>query len=251
VIIAAHARHGGLLAPPAPPGGPTWPNDPYSLGVANWSLLNDYGCSANNAGGWTTQGTVTIGSDGTAPLSPPSVWQFDYPTGFADGVAPGVQYFIHSAYTAMYAGFWLKVSNPWQNDSSNVNKMLLFFDNYSGGSTFGSYWIRMLGPSPYHTYCEFEYGDGNSTVNYDENQDTSVFTLGVWHQVEFLVDITNNVLKWWVDGVLKGSYTGGLHFSGTGFVETHFDPIWGGNGGDTKSENDYYRVDHIHVTGRT
>ncbi len=51
----------------------------------------------------------------------------------------------------------------------------------------------------------------------------------------------------WMDGQLIGSYTGVPMPTG-GFVEYHLDPVWGGCC-DTKTANDYYWFDHIHISG--
>jgi uncharacterized protein YjdB len=222
----------------APPPGTTWPNEPVG-----WNVFSDYNADATSAGGWNTSGVVTVVSDPTAPLSPPSVWQFAFPVGFTGGGSPGMEWRPLPSTSAIYVGFWWKPSNPWQNHSSNVNKLFLVMDDMR--PNFGSYWIRMLGPAPYHTYVQVEYDQ--PTVNYDENVDTTPVTLGQWHQVEFYLNRNGGILKWWMDGKLKGSYSG-IYFAGTAFgTEVHLQPIWGGIG-ETKTENDYFWFDHVHVS---
>jgi hypothetical protein len=226
------------------PSGATWPDEP-----SGFTVVNDYGWNAlNTPGGWanaapqdSASGQVSIVQDATAPLSPPNVLQIFYPVGFAGGSAPATEYLTQSFSTqALYVGFWWKASNPWQNHSSGVNKILFIQDDANS-----NYVLKMLGPPPYHTQVTFE---GGSSGNYGENADTTTLTLGQWHKLEMLVDRQGGALKWWMDGKLKGSYVG-LTYGGAVFNSTSFSPTWGGTG-DTKAENDYYWIDHVHVSER-
>jgi uncharacterized protein YjdB len=230
-------------APPPPPGG-SWPNEP-----AGYTLVTDFGWDALNTAGWLnatasdiTNGKVAIVTDNTAPLSPPYVLQIFYPIGFVGGTAPATEYFSMSAPLppALYVGFWWKPSNPWQGHSSGVNKIL--FVHPSDGSNIV---LKMLGSAPpYHTQVTTEFPSG--TTNWSENVDATPVALGQWHRLELYINYSGGVVKWWMDGQLKGSYTG-LPYPGSGFLEPSFSPTWGGTG-DVKTENDYYWIDHVHVS---
>jgi len=243
--------------PPASTAAATaWPNEP-----AGFTLLTDYafndaidtgqsvplsgGWSINNLDGYVSQLTNRV----DAPLSPPNVGQWSYPVGYAGGSAPGTMYYGHPAVKEVYAGFWWEPSNPWQGHSSEANDIAFWLTQSQG-----IFVMRMLGSGsgPYQTATSFE-GSGTST-NYDENVgSSSPLALGQWHRVEFYVKYAttatsgDGIVKWWLDGVLLGSYTTVQTPNDAGFIEFQFSPFWGGTGG-TKSEQDYYWYDHVHLS---
>jgi hypothetical protein len=219
-----------------------------------WTLITDEPFNTLVENGWNYVGALPyvslLTTDSSAPLSPPNVLQFFYPIGFgkagtpSDGTAPGTEYHTFSAVPALYFGYWWKPSNPWQGHVSGVNKIT--FVRPADGS---NYVLKMLGQSaPYHTQVTIEPASGGSTINYNENQDTTAVTLGRWHQMELYLNYTGGILNWWMDGKLKGSYAG-IPFPGAGFTEISFSPTWGGTADPTgKIENNYYWIDHAHVS---
>jgi hypothetical protein len=76
----------------------------------------------------------------------------------------------------------------------------------------------------------------------------------VWYQLEFYMKYGssssshNGVLMQWVNGVLVTNYTD-LNYVNGGFDSVELSPTWGGTG-DTKHENDYFRYDHIRISGK-
>ncbi len=227
---------------------------PASIIVTNaptgWGVINDYDMHAINDGGWNNAYAsdidtgISVISDATAPLSPPAVWQFSYPIGTGGGTAPATEYLTWAGSTDVYFGFWWKASNPWQGHSSDVNKIVEFFDN---NAFFGSYFYKMVGSGsgPFRTQVTIE--SDVPTINYNENQDQTPITLGVWHFCEIVFQRSNGTVRWWLDGKLKGSYSG-VHYGGTQFVQAEVYPGWGGTD-DTKTENDFYWFDHVHIAG--
>jgi hypothetical protein len=239
-LIGSACEHRQRAGGPGDKAG-TWPNEPQGF-----SLVTDEAFDALDHKGWlSTVGApnVSIIADSTAPLSPPNVLQFFYKLGYAGGTAPGTEYYRirGSLPSALYVGFWWKSSNPWQGHSSGVNKIL--FVRPSDGSNIV---LKMLGSAPpYHTQVTTEFP--SETTNWFENMDATPVALGQWHRLELYIDYSGGVLKWWMDGRLKGSYTG-LAYPGRGFREPSFSPTWGGVG-DVKTENDYFWIDHVHVSG--
>ena len=55
-------------------------------------------------------------------------------------------------------------------------------------------------------------------------------------------------MKWWLDGVLQGSYTNVTN--SFNFDMFQFSPTWGGNIGAQKHETDHYWFDHVHLSVR-
>jgi hypothetical protein len=233
--------------PPPPPGGGSWPNEP-----AGWTTANDYDLSGLNTGGWASvtesnQGSISIASDPTAPASPSSVWQFDYPVGYsAAGVAPATEWSTMAPTQALFVGFWWKPSNPWQGHDSGVNKLMFFFTGDPVGLS-QNLTIQMYGSGsgPFSTRM---VGEGFEDVPYWENVgSTSPLALGVWHRIEILMNSPAGSLKWWVDGKLVGSYTG-VPYPSYGFFQTEFSPTWGGVGGANKTEHDDFWFDQVHLS---
>lgn len=233
-----------------------WPNEP-----AGFTLLTDEAFDALSENGWNGQDRETINGSGltvvtdpAAPLSPANVLQFKYADSFPGGVEPGVEFFgPPSPVRETYFAFWWKPSNPWQNHAgSGVNKIamlhpqtgvigviyiMMFFNPDSGGFTI------QVSPS-------FE---GIDTRRLAPNVTYTPVALGEWHQIEWYVKYSstpatpNGVTKWWLDGVLQGSYTDLRMPADAGFIQYEFSPTWGGVE-DTKSQTDFYWYDHARIS---
>jgi len=238
--------------PPPPPGG--WTNEP-----TGYSVVSDYGfndafpvtdadVAIPGGSGWNSvyngSGYMTRASDPTAPLSPSNVVQFLYPIGFPGTRGPATAWRPLPGIKRAYVGQWWKVSNPWQGNASAVNKIGYLVVN--GGSMF----LAMYGPpgGPYELRVFPQFTGVSQDVWLTPNVAHVPVQLGTWHKLEWLVDYNGGVVKWWMDGQLIGSYTG-VPMPTSGFVEYHLDPVWGGCC-DTKTANDYYWFDQIHISGR-
>jgi hypothetical protein len=229
------------------PGG-GWPNEPAGFKLATDYDFGDaipqtqqssYLCGTRWQIIYNSGGSVTRVTDSTAPFSSPYVVQFTYPTGMRDGSAPGTIYWDSLNSAAVYIGWWWKPSKPWQTDRSGTNKIAFLF--IWGKTMFIS--MHNYG-SHYGLQVEDEYGN---TVNYDPNVTTTPITLGQWHRIEWYVNAgSGGLMKWWLDGALQGSYAN-TNFPGN-FTMFQFSPTWGGNGGDVKTETDYYWYDHVHLS---
>jgi uncharacterized protein YjdB len=241
---AAVAVTGGTGGVPA-----GWSNEP-----SGFTTIADWGFDALNLNGWTTiwndAGNGSIISDGSAPASAPNVLQIMYPQGFAGGSAPATMYYDHPAAKEVYTGFWWKPSNPWENHpSSNVNKILFWYTATSGQSID----IQMYGPAPYKLHVVTEFPSGS--IRLQPNVNSTAVTLGQWHRIEWYIKYAttstsgDGVVKWWMDGVLQGSYSNIQTPDDAGFTEWKLSPTWGGIG-DTKSETDYYWFDQAHISRR-
>ncbi|HEX4632916.1 MAG TPA: Ig-like domain-containing protein [Gemmatimonadales bacterium] len=234
------------VSQPPPPSG--WANEP-----AGFTTIADWGFDALNFGGWTTiwndAGNGTIAQDPNAPASAPNVLQIMYPQGFAGGSAPATQYLDHTPVQEAFTGFWWKPSNPWENHpSSNVNKILFWYtaSNYNID-------IQMYGPAPYYLHVVQEFPSGS--IRFKPNVNATPVTLGQWHKIEWYIKYATSstsadgVVKWWLDGVLQGSYANIQTPPDAGLFEYKISPTWGGVN-DTKSETDYYWYDQVHISRR-
>ena len=59
---------------------------------------------------------------------------------------------------------------------------------------------------------------------------------------------SDGIVRWWLDGVLQGTYTDVRFPDDDGFEEFQIAPIWGGVGGPNKTETDFFWFDHVHVS---
>ena len=238
----------------APPASGGWTNEP-----AGNTVVSDYGfndlfpvsdadVTIPGGSGWKSvyngNGYMTRVSDPTAPSSPSNVVQFLYPIGFPGTKGPATAWRPLPGLTRAYVGQWWKVSNPWQGNASSVNKIGYLVVNA------GSMFLAMYGPpgGPYELRVFPQFTGVSQDVWLTPNVAHVPVVLGTWHKLEWLVDYNGGVVKWWMDGQLIGSYTGVPMPTG-GFVEYHLDPVWGGCC-DTKTANDYYWFDQIHISGK-
>lgn len=227
-----------------PPSGGAWPDEPSGL-----SPVTDQPWNALNTLGWqdiyNTNGYASIVSDPTAPLSPSNVIQYTYPSGFQSGAAPATEFVSLPGLKKVFVGIWWKVSDPWQGNPTNVNKIQYLFTN-SLGSMYMCMYGTPGGPYEIRVFPQF-------TVSQDvwltPNVNHVPVTLGTWHRIEWMVDYSGPTsrIQWWMDGVLLGDYSG-VPFPSESLIEYHLTPVWGGTGG-TKTETDYYWYDHVRIDG--
>lgn len=224
-------------SPTVPPSG--WSHEPAGFVQVNnqpWDALSSAGWSHANRGAQSR-----IVADATAPLSASNVLEHVYPVGMAGGVEPAVDWYsLPAGFTEGFVGVWWKASNPWQGHSSHVNKIFFLFGSQ------GHLIPIMYGPpgGPYELRVAPEYGNWSWLT---PNVTNVAVTLGTWHKIElYFKQVGSTVtVRWWMDGTEIGNYTN-VPFSGS-LQELQVAPTWGGVGG-TKSQNDYFRYDHIYFS---
>lgn len=230
--------------PPPPPSGGAWANQPGA-----YSLVTDEPFNSLNENGWQSiwnaSGYGTEGSDPSAPYSPSGVFQVMYPVGFQGGSAPATELAFLPNLTRAYVGMWVKISNPWQGNPTNVNKLQYLMTN-SNGSIFMCFYGTPGGPYELRVFPQFSTSLDRWLT---PNVNNVPVTLGTWHKIEWVVDYSGSTsrIQWWMDGTLIGDYSGDPN-PGAAFTEYHLDPVWGGIGG-TKTETDYYWYDHVRIAG--
>ena len=246
-----------------------WPNEPAGLDVlADWGfneeppVLGDEEIAGS--AGWSVvygtppgpdRGWVRRVRDAAAPMSPPFVYEFEYPEGMIEGVAPGTVYFPPNPsglakYLPMaskglpgadeiYVGFWWKASTPFDY-GPNGNKIAFLFNG--GGDRGGQQFLIMLPDGRLHVLPEYP---GDYRWRHPNVNDTIV-TLGQWHRIEWYSRLSTGSMKWWVDGVLQGSHEDVRN--PVPFDMFQFSPTWGGNTGAKKKQTDRYWFDHLRLS---
>jgi hypothetical protein len=235
-----------------------WPNEPPGLRVvADWGFDHALPDAANDipipgSSGWnvvsrfldvsrgTARGFAQQAEDRDAPMSPGAVYDFVYPEGMVEGVAPATVYFNLSA-REVYVGFWWKPSSPFDR-GPNGNKIAFLFNG--GGDTGGQQFMTLLPDGRLHVLPEYP-GDFQWRR---PNVNATVVRLGVWHLVEWHADRTTGMLEWWLDGTLQGRHTDVRN--SRDFDMFQFSPTWGGNSGARKSSTDHYWFDHVRLSAR-
>lgn len=250
-LVAAKSYIGCLASGPATT---PWPNEPSGL-----TLLSDWGMDQQPpfsgdvpivGSGWkivsqaspgSSRGWVERVADATAPLSPSNVYDFVYPQGMVEGNAPGTVYFDGIGRKEVYAGFWWKPSAPFDYGPDG-NKIAFIFNG--GGAGGGQQFLILLPDGKLHVLPEYT-GDYRWR---DPNVNATTVSLGVWHRVEWYSNVTTGTMKFWLDGVLQGSYTDVKNTFN--FDMFQFSPTWGGNIGAIKHETDHYWFDHVRLSAR-
>jgi uncharacterized protein YjdB len=227
-----------------PPSGGAWPDEPAGLTTVTdqpWDGLTTLGWNSI----YNDAGLATIVNDPSAPFSPSNVIQYKYPTGFQSGAAPATEYASIPGLKRVFVGIWWKVSNPWQGNPTNVNKIQYLFTN-SMGSMFMCMYGTPGGPYELRVFPQFTT---SQDVWLTPNVKNVPVTLGAWHRIEWMVDYSGATsrIQWWMDGQLIGDYSG-VPLPTEALIEYHLAPVWGGTLG-TKTETDYYWYDHTRISG--
>jgi hypothetical protein len=233
-----------------------WPNTP-----AAFTTVTDEPFDALSEHGWITLQRDTINGSGaslavdsTAPASPPSVLQYTYGSGFPGGHTPAVTYYdLAVPVKETYFGFWWKPSDPWQNHvASGVNKLAFLLTRAT--ATDGGIVILMFSTGgPYTVQVITEFPPSGDIRRLPPNVTATPVTLGDWHRVEWYVKYSSTpstrdgAARWWLDGVLQGSYSDLKMPADSGFSEYQLAPTWGGTNG-TKIERDFFCYDHAYIS---
>jgi hypothetical protein len=249
-----------------------WPNEP-----AAFHTLTDWGFDLLTAEApWKQSrgmGWATIVPDSTAPLSPPNVLQFTYPTGLPSGSAPATLYFNPSpGGREFYTAFWWKANANWQGDPSGINKILFWQDDASASGNL----IVMMNNQQQRDYflavtLEFNQATNGHLANaagsgtvwhvFGNVHGNYVIVPGSWYRIELFFQGSttptsrDGVLRWFATKLGDpegrsteiGNYTN-VNFDSPNFIQFSFSPTWGGNSGVTKLHTDYFRIDHVHVS---
>ena len=141
----------------------------------------------------------------------------------------------------MYAEFWWKASAPFDL-GPNGNTIAFLFNG--GGDTGGQQFLMLLPDGRLHVLLGYS-GDFRWRA---PNVNATSVTLGAWHQIEWYCQLSTGTLKWWLDGVLHGSYSDVVNTYP--FDMFQFSPTWGGNSGARKRQTDHYWFDHVRLSVR-
>lgn len=213
-------------------------------------VLADQPWSTLAEGGWShlnRSSQSLIVRDSTAPASAPEVLEHRYPAGFEGGREPAVDW-IPVTGRAVYVSTWMKVSDPWTNHRSSVNKIWFLHLGEADGPWVGNFYLHFL-PSeePGRWRLRMWPGRGGRESRWvTQNVSDESFATGEWVHVEALVQhVTGEQwhVKWWLNGVLATDDSS-VSNADTTFAQFEIAPTWGGMGG-TKPREEHLRFDHV------
>jgi hypothetical protein len=218
-------------------------------------------------------GFAAVIPDSTAPLSPPNVLELTYPVGLPSGSAPWTMYFDpRPTGREFYVGFWWKANAGWEGDPSGINKIIFWQDSAPSSANLIVMMNNQRQPNYFLTVTlelnqasngQLANAAGAGTVWHvfgNVRGGNYVITPGNWYRIElyFKGSTTptsqDGVLRWWATklgdtaATPVGDYTN-VNFDSPNFIQFSFAPTWGGNSGVGKQRNDYYRIDHVHLSG--
>jgi hypothetical protein len=233
---------------PPPPVGGLFPNEPVGF-----TVLEENTWESGLLGTWFRKFTsadrpITIVPISDSPLGEGRALELGFNAGHVGGGGTELEYNIPVALRPreMFVGYYVQVNSAWQGHNSGINKMVYLDD---GGASFSAMWYEMFGSgaSPLGLYVVNQ--SGGSPAGIHENVTPVNFTRGVWHKVEiYQKQGLPGIVRVWVDGILaidrsdvftRDAAIGMVTISG----------IWGGVG-DSKTQFDYMRFDHIRISGR-
>jgi len=241
----------GATVPPPPPPPPTgsWAHEP-----SGFTTIDEDGWESGTLGNWvlynqSADKPITVVTIPDSPLGEGKALQIGYAPGHAGGGGTEMRWDIPAAQqrSEMFLGYYVQVNPQWQGHNSAINKMVFLADG--GSSGFSAMWYEMFGSgsAPLSLYVVNQ--SGFTPGGFHENASPVNFTRGVWHQVEiYQKQGSPGIVRVWVDGVLaidrsdvvtRNAPIDAVAISG----------IWGGVG-DSKTQFDYMRFDHIHVSVR-
>lgn len=239
---------------PRPPASSTWPNEP-----AGMTPFNNQPWDSLTANGWSylrrsaTKDSI-IATDTTAPFSPSHALQIIYTAGCCIDAEPGVSWISLPGVKEIYTGWWLKVSSNWIPNPAGDGKVTFLFASVGGQVYTGLYHPSndgsVQGP-PYRFGMNTEWAPYGQRIWYP-NAATTWINNNEWHRFEayYKWESTpgvsgDGVLRFWVDGVLNGSYTS-VTYPASSFIEFQFAPTVQFAGPNERS----MFIDHTYVSVR-
>lgn len=243
-------------------------NEP-TLGQGGWVRITDQPWDTIGAATGTewrdfsANGSASIITDATAPISPSNVFQSNYQADMTDAESSrSVQSYFGIADTInqLYISFAIKFSSNYVGHPvTGVNKIFNILGNH--------YILIFLGGSadPLRATPCMQGNSSNGTSNNGDAPNANLSTNAAmeinrneWHEVEMLITRSGNS-DLWLDGVHGYSLSGivwGAAGSGQVFGEFKYDPVWGGQGANpvgfyTGGSDMYHWCDNIRIDGTT
>jgi len=201
------------VAPPPTGGNPHEPTG-MTIGFDESFTVSPVGQPSS---GWFVElggSNVSIVNDATAPVSGPKVLQLKFPAGFGGGVEPMVINWNETGHFppntgTLYLRMRVKLDPNWSDNGNDGTKFIWPRPTVENTAHFSSI-SRALGGMTVGFNFQASYLGGAD----DDNEDPTPRSLGVWHDVEWLLyqgstaAANDGTVQVWVDGVLVVNETG-------------------------------------------
>ena len=198
-----------------------WPNEP-----AGSTVIVDCPFSGSLCPGiWNAYNTASYANDGSAPLSPGSVFdtymEKNSVTGNGQwGVAlPDAK--------ELYVGTWWSTNPDFQGYSNNNNKMLfarrpeidnnfLVWQGFPGQPKTLKWYMQATYDNcghPGESGMCYSRGDGTGWFEPNTGANATVSAGSGWHRIEIYLKTSttktsrDGIVRWWLDGAMVGNYT--------------------------------------------
>jgi hypothetical protein len=267
-------------------GSGTYPNEPAGLStIASVDFTNGItaqtGVCTEHSDAYKRANSEYV-TDATAPTGDGAVFQGKFPSGMADGRsswrfdcwgpgmdAPGGRY----DYRELYVTYWLKIEgSDYQNQTVGTKTHYIAYgstsrQNHSAPFLDGTFNDQAIMTNMTYAPYVYEMKDDGSDAGGGAVRRTPNVTgysnkvgVGGWTQVELYYRINdigptkdNGVLRVWINGTLTHEeteirYRSDMH--PLGFYHFQFTPVYGGNSGDVRTRDDYWRLDQVYISGR-
>lgn len=286
----SNVASGSTPAPPDPttqpqPGGSAGhPNEPAGLtaiAALNFtdSISAQVGECKELGSDWKHGNTEYIG-DSSAPTGDGRVFRGKFPAGMKDGGSPWRFDCWDSTvsdggasndYSEVYISYWLKIEGSSFENQVQGTKTIYWAhgstirNNHSFGRLDGTFSdqavMTQMQRTAYIYQMESDGSDAGGGAHHETaNVNKGVVQPGRWQQFEVWMKINdigptrdNGEFKMWVDGQLTHHLTGLRWRSDQNpkaFYHLQFTPVYGGNSGNVRTRDDYWRIDDLFISAR-
>ena len=221
-------------------------------------------------GRWVVTGSrqnLSLGSDPTAPASPPTVVETRFPAGLRAGTGPvswkGWEVGDPAAIqkSKLYLSFWVKINGTdYENEPVGTKFGFIGYGIRPGGPDNSLYFVlkgvgRRVAKPRFQIRAAQQQGTERSLVQNADGR--PLMTVGEWHQWEALLELNdmgaaNGVLRVWIDRTLVIDYRNVVYIKPDrpfGFYMWKWNPTWGGRGPEPRSRDDFVFIDQVYMSG--
>lgn len=188
-----------------------------------------------------------VASDGSAPMSPPSILRIAFTPDMPRDTEPAVLWTLLPQVREVYAEWWMKLSDNWTTSPSGAGKLTFLWAAEGQGQVY----THLAGPSGAHRVQVNTEWEPYGQRFWDTNRHMTPIRYGQWHHVGWYArwnsseGAADGILQWWVDGVLNADYRD-VVFPRCCFEQFEFAPT---RQMPPKSV-EYMFIDHTRVTAR-
>lgn len=242
-----------------------WPNEPagsqtlfdcgFTHPTCNGQLQDPYN-TANTLPSLPSANTLSVVTDTSAPVSPPSVLRSQGNAATGNG-GTQLEYRAPFIINEVYVGLWWRTNPEFTGSSVNTNKLFTI----RGGPNENGFFLLRSNPEldkVIHWTTQLTYnldkcgGAPDIDVCYP-NVTTTPIIPGTWYKLEVYMKASScptckdGIWRWWVNGVLNGNYVNVAY--GPRVDEWVWTETWdGGGSGKGFTTNPSHYIDHLHIS---